>query len=122
MSPVIVDSQGQYVSHAYTGTVPPAGGRIVDLTPGDVQKLINGTHRWVSAEDTIAANQAWRTSTRAQDVLDATGDLPANLVRNILQDLVRVTQRQARQLNTFWRSDVASELVPVGDDDSGPGA
>lgn len=53
--------------------------------------------------DFMQRNQAWRDSPRAAQVLALSGDLSGNLLRNIVQDLINESQRQARQLNAIWR-------------------
>jgi hypothetical protein len=119
---------GRFVRHDFTNVPLVEGERVVELSPADVDKLLAETHRWESAQETIDSNRAWRDSPRAQTVLDLPNDSSGNaaldgtnLLRNIVQDLIRVTQRQARQLNTFWRLNTHPQLVPVDDDDAGPG-
>lgn len=69
-----------------------------------------------AAVSAIDANQAWRDSPRAATVLAAVTDLSPNLTRNIIQDLVRESQRQARQLNTLWRLALAATTPQLLDD------
>lgn len=73
----------------------------------------------VQARAFIDRNTAWRASARAATVLAATTDLPPNLVRNIVQDLVNETQSQARQLNNLWRLALAGEHPELLDDTHG---
>jgi len=127
---IIVDSVGRYVGVAYTGTVLQPGEQVIDLSQADVDKLLEGS-RWESSQSVLDGNRAWRDSPRATQVLalpnDASGNAAldgTNLLRNIVQDLVKETQQHARQLNTLFRSvqfDTNPGIVTPGDDDSGPG-
>lgn len=76
----------------------------------------------VAAESAIDANQAWRDSTRAAQVLALEGDLTGNLLRNIVQDLIRQSQRQARQLNSLWRLALAATSPALLDELDPPDA
>lgn len=122
---VIVDATGHLVGNAYTDSVPEPGQQIVDVSNADYELLQRGDWHWESNEAVIASNNAWRNSTRAQQVLDLTGDLTGNLLRNWAQDITRITQRYGRQFNTFHRGGISDGISPnlVEDDnpDAGPG-
>lgn len=117
MIPVIVDGDGMYVGIAYHGTVLADGEQIIEVSPLDLARLVSREYRWESTQAVIGQNKNWRNSTRAAQVL-AMGngqDLTGNLLRNIVQDLIRQSHRQARQLNAIWRQQKGT-IEPIGDD------